>query len=664
MIRDLNLNSANLSQEILDALEKLKRGLEGFEQREHQLLMLNAVDDVINHGGFLAVKAGTGTGKSFGYLIPAILAAEKGKKILIVTSSKALQDQLCDKDLPTLATYLNSDIKFRTLKGRSNYLCLQKVKELKDSANQGKLFSSQEAKQFQDIFQDILKFAETTQDGENMKFDASIWKKVSTDAEECPKKKDCPSGESCFFEKARDDAYSSNIVILNSHLFATDLDHSKGIVPDYDVLIIDEAHNLEDVVRSISAVELSSYKLRQAVNLISPLGLKTEVRNRCIGNLQSCSRLINDIFEEKKEQLKTNSNQIEIDLNSDKSIIKLLERLGEVYDLITQDIVSIESFDNYSSETEPLKKRALVYFDHLINELNIIRTNDTNRVCWAESTQHGPIFKVVIIDISDHLKSALWDTLELNNTSVVLTSATIFDWTLSRLGLPDATRFIDLGNPYETSDNALVFCPRDDYFHPKHQEYEAAKTSIICELISIAGGRTLLLCTSLKETERLGGDLKDIFKKRGINVLVQNSGKSNQSLLEEFKSDETSVLVGSYTFFEGIDVPGSSLSLVIIDKLPFLYPDLLIKKREEAVNSRGGHGFYEVQLSDALVRLAQGKGRLIRDAKDKGVIAILDNRIHDSSYSAKLREVFEPLKVVSDINEVKKFFESILVTKH
>lgn len=652
-----------LTEDLKKAINSLKQNIDGFEVRKSQQEMLKEVEDTVSSGGFKVIKAGTGTGKSFGYLIPAILATLNGKKVLVVTSTKTLQQQLCEKDLPILQKALGVDFSYSLLKGRTNYVCVQKVKEIKNDFEK-KQQSFQEYEKNEALLA-LLNWADKTSSGDKVQapkelfFNDYLWSQLSTDALECPKKGACPSGNECFFEKARANADSSSIVVLNSYIFATDLDHSKGIVPEYDILIIDEAHSFEDAIRSTAAVELSSYKLKQLVNLLNKVDLVDDTKSGLVNSLRRNINLIESTFESKFKDVHTDDTQLEINLNDDPDLNLIFEALELVFNDIKDAIFSQGSQQMFDMSQDARHKRLITYLEYLQEELNsFLNQNEAKQVCWLEKTGSGYVLKLSEIDISNYLKENLWDKIKEKNRSVILASATVFNWSISRLGLPEETKYLDLGNPFESEKNAIVFCPKN-LPATSDETYLNKKAELIKELIKLAGGRTLVLCSSIKETKRLGELLSEAFSKENIDVLVQNT-KQNEVLLEQFKKDETSVLVGSYVFFQGVDVPGKSLSMVVIDKLPFSYPDALVRARKKLVEQNNGNGFLEIDVRDTQVRLAQAAGRLIRRSDDKGVIAVLDSRLINAGYSGHLLSVFENMKIVNTLEEVQAFFKEVV----
>ncbi len=657
------------------ALGRATAGLPaGGEVRTGQQEMADAVANAIRTRTHLVVQAGTGTGKSLGYLVPALVT---GSKVVVSTATKALQDQLAGKDLPFLKTHLDIDFEFALLKGRSNYFCLQKAEELQQSGAQlgldgvaeddGWASSSKKREAILDEVTQLVEWAGTTVSGDRAELDfeptPAAWSAVSVAAGECPGAAKCGNGESCFAERARQAAATADVIVVNTHLYGQHVRANGHILPEHDVVIFDEAHELEDIIADSLGIEISAGRFAF---------LAGRVR-----------QVISDI--DRVVDLVDAGTQIETALTpfagqrllSGPAAVETIQRaLTIAIDRVNRAMSALKNIaDDAAGGAGPKKMRAVQAATSLIEELtaaNELGAEDAKRaeyfgepdeeamlkaderVAWVEAAQRnrGPVLRIAPIEVGASLYGAIW-----SNTTAVLTSATIPSNLSARVGLPTKdTKTLDVGSPFDYPNQALLYCavhlpdPRSDKFEPAtHKELES--------LLRAAGGRTLALFTSWRAMTNAAEAIRAIKPPLPFRILTQ-SDLPKPALTRAFAEDETSVLFATMGFWQGIDVPGRALSMVVIDKLPFARPDepLLLARREKA----GDSAFRTIDLPRAAMLLAQGCGRLIRTSTDRGVVAVLDPRLNSAkSYRKDLIDALPPMRRTRHLSDVVAFLAEI-----
>lgn len=607
----------------------------GGEARPGQKDMAAAVEQAIARRRHLVVQAGTGTGKSLAYLVPAV---QSGQPVVVATATKALQDQLVTKDLPFLAEHADRPITFASLKGRANYLCLQRARETVaalDGSNEQLALDGDAERAPRDELVRIIEWATRTDTGDraDLPFEPQprTWAALSTSARDCPGASKCPVGEACFAERARAAAAQADVVVVNTHLYGLHLATGGGILPDHDLVVIDEAHQLEEVISATAGVELSGGSFtalaRVARNLIAD--------DRIPADLEASAGQLTDALVDLHGQRLRRPDPV----------------LGAAIEVARGRVQAVmaatRTIDSSDADVVARKQRVVKAATSLLEELDRATDVPDSDVMWVEGAPHAPRLKIAPIDVADAL-ATLWDT-----TTVVLTSATVPKTLPARLGMPfDEHDVLDVGSPFDYESHALLYCaahlpdPRSDaYERAVHEELEA--------LITAAGGRTLALFTSWKAMERAVAALK---AKLPFTVLDQAS-LPKPALVKAFAGNETSCLFATMGFWQGIDVPGRALSLVVIDKLPFPRPDepLLQARRERARAA----AFATVDLPRAATLLAQGAGRLIRTASDRGVVAVLDPRLAKATYRWDIVNALPPMRRTKDRAEAERFLRSI-----
>jgi ATP-dependent DNA helicase DinG len=623
----------SLADDAEAALESATRALPGGEVREGQITMTRAVAEAIDTKRHLVVQAGTGTGKSLAYLVPAVLS---GKRVVVATATKALQDQLVGKDLPFLASALDRGFTFTCLKGRSNYLCLQRAREAGGGEQRMvELEADHEVNRLISWASDQLD-AGGTGDRAELAFEPApaAWAAVSVSSRECPGAGRCPSGEVCFAERARDEAALADVVVVNSYLYGTHLAAESAVLTEHDVVVIDEAHVLADVISATAGLEIMASRF--AAVAVALRGILAE-EEQPAAVADAGSRLSDALFPLERQRIKTFDGELADVFTLGRTRLEIalgaLRRIAEP-----------------TPEVATRKERAVRLTSSLIDDLDAIVDLTPSSVVWVESG-HGaaghPVLRQAPVDVRPEL-AGLFDL-----DSVVLTSATVNEQLAGQLGMPaDRSRFLGVGSPFDFRTNARLYCARH-LPDPRSPDFEAAMHDELAGLIEAAGGRTLALFTSWS---RMRAAVAAVRTKVAFPVLAQGE-LPKPALVARFAGDEATCLFATMGFWQGIDVPGRSLSLVTIDRLPFTPPDdPLTQARREAA---GPAAFELIDLPRAATFLAQGSGRLIRTATDRGVVAVFDRRLATMGYRRKILVALPPMRRVVDPTEARSFLRTI-----
>jgi len=563
--------------------------------------MAAAVATAIGTGKHLMAQAGTGTGKSWAYLVPAILS---GKRTVVATATKALQDQLAGKDLPFLAEHLDTPFEFAVLKGRSNYVCRQRLVEISGS---GQLALDGLADRASPSELSALKlWAASTPSGDRAELPTEpspqAWAAVSVSAQECPGAKKCPSGESCFAEAARRRAGNADVIVVNLHLLGLDLATDGAILPEHQLVVVDEAHQLEDIISDTSGYELGAGRFqnlaRSVRSILEDPGTVDDVES-------SASLLIEVLADHVGRRLK---GALPIEIADALALIRArLDRVATSLRAIPDDA---------SDDVRTRKDRAVQLTNAVMVDVMGASEIPATSVAWVEGPEHSPRLCIAPLDVSALLEERLWSA-----TTTVLTSATLPSGMAERVGLaPEAHDLLDVGSPFDYSTNGLLYCAAH-LPDPRTEAFDRAVHEELIALIGAAGGRTLALFTSYRAMDAA---IEAVRGKVPGPVLSQRD-LPKPALVAAFTGDESASLFATMGFWQGIDVPGRTLSLLTIDRLPFPRPDepLLQARRDQA----RADAFRLIDLPRAAMMLAQGVGRLIRSAEDRGVVAIFDPRL-------------------------------------
>ncbi|MEO5842167.1 MAG: ATP-dependent DNA helicase [Acidimicrobiales bacterium] len=606
----------------------------GGEVRHGQRQMAAAVESAAADHHHLFVQAGTGTGKSLAYLVPALLS---GRRTVVATATKALQDQLAQKDLPFLTEHLGMEFTFAVLKGRSNYVCRQRLTEIAGAdTGQASLDGLAEHARADQLVR-IKQWASETVTGDRAELEfepsAATWSAVSVGARECPGAARCPSGAVCFAEAARAAASTADLVVVNQHLLALDLALDGTLLPEHDLVVIDEAHQLEDITSSVAGLELTGGSVAAFARLV-----RYVVANETlIADIDRAGDALGDAIDAMSD------TRLQAPLAD-----KLGVALNQARDRVERASNALRNVpDNAPGDVGARKQRALQASITLLVDIDMVMNFDSEKsVAWIErdSTIH-----LAPIDISDIMRRSLW-----SKKIAILTSATMPNNLSTRLGLAaDEHTILDVGSPFDFEHNALLYCaaslpdPRDPGYKPAtHRELEA--------LISAAGGRTLALFTSWAAMR----EAVEYLRPRLPWPLLAQGELPKSALLEQFSDQHATSLFATMGFWQGIDVPGPSLSLVVIDRLPFPRPDdPLLAARRALI---GADAFSQIDVPRAATLLAQGAGRLIRSATDRGVVAVLDPRLaRGRSYRWQIIAALPPMPRTREREDAESFLRRI-----
>lgn len=615
------------------ALESIAERMPNGEHRDGQIAMAEAVARCIVDRRHLLVEAGTGTGKSFAYLVPVILS---GRRTVIATATKTLQDQLADKDLPFLAEALDHEFSWAVLKGRSNYICLQRVREL-DEAEE-RLALEMGARSVAEEVEELSRWARTTSSGDRAELRTEpshrAWSAVSVGPRECPGAAKCPKGDDCFTERARRRAADADVVIVNTHLYGMHLATDGAVLPEHEVVVIDEAHQLEDTISATNGVELTPGRFSALARTLNTVVADPEL----IADIDECARLWRDALADEigsriRGQLTGEPVRV-LDLARGR-----LERAMGVLRQIPDDA---------PVDTVARKQRGMQATTSLIDDGDAVRRVDDGQVAWIDGTDEAPVLRLAPIDVGDLLHERFW-----GRQTVVLTSATLPDAAAEQTGAP-AGEFdrLDVGSPFDYEHQAMLYCATG-LPEPNAPAWESAMHDELAALIEAAGGRTLALFTSYRSLRTAVDAMRG---RLDVEVLAQDD-LPKTVLVERFTEEPSTCLFATMGFWQGVDVPGATLSLVTIDKLPFPRPDdpLLQARRERA----RADGFRLVDLPRATTLLAQGAGRLVRSTADRGVVAVFDPRLATKNYRWSFINALPPMRRSKDRAEVETFLRSL-----
>ncbi|MBI2168057.1 MAG: ATP-dependent DNA helicase [Actinobacteria bacterium] len=624
----------------IEALDKVVAQLPVGEDRPGQREMCAEVAEALDSGRHLLVEAGTGVGKSLAYLVPALLS---GKRIVVATATKALQDQLLGKDIPFLQEHLGVTFTAAVLKGRSNYLCLARLAEADDGAKDPQLRLVPGAA-VEKAVPELVEWSFTAESGERHDLPLAVpeplWNALTVGPAECPGANRCPAGEECFAERARARALDANLVIVNSHLYCMDLALDGALLGEHHAVVIDEAHTLEETAGSAFGLSLGPKSFRWLASQLRGLLVRGATQIEAVDRLA-------DAFERALEPL------------AGRRVDPSQEPLALTLTTSTQviaDVLAVLRKLDVGAGAEARKVRVLQAADGLATEVEAATILRPGQVAWVED-RDTPSLRVAPIDVGPLLEGRLF-----SQRTAILTSATLsvggeVASTAWNLGLRehDGFRGCRVASPFDYRTQGILYCaahlpdPRDDGFvDDAVAELDA--------LIDSAGGRTLALFTSYRAMNAAADALRDRWD---WPVLVQDDAPRSQ-LLTEFAADEQACLFATMAFWQGVDVPGDALRLVVIDKLPFPRRDEpLVQARREAAESEGRSGFETVDLPRAARLLAQGAGRLIRTSADRGVVAVLDRRLATARYRQAILGSLPPLRRSVDRAEVRDFLSSL-----
>ena len=639
----------------------------GGEERPGQVAMAEAVQHAIETGEHLAVQAGTGTGKSLAYLVPAIRYAVAARTTVVVaTATIALQSQLIDRDLPRLvpavAPLLGQEPTFAILKGRRNYLCLHRQRGGPADDPQDALFEPVDTGPTSPLGRQVKRlheWAEQTATGDRDELVPGVpdaaWRQVSVSAQECIGAQRCPFGSRCFAEKAREAAAKAHIVVTNHALMAIDATSDIDVLPGHDVVIIDEAHDLVDRVTSATAGELSGPVIdmagRRAGRLTEPATAEAGAPAVADQLRQAAAALTVDLGDAPAGRMDVLSDALAATLRSVRDAAKACT------DAITASATGMEE-DPQRLSAARLTLASLGDIERTARRVHDVFADqiaDRREVVWldrpfVEDARRPPTLRVAPLEVGPVLRERLFGSRTVTLTSATLALGGSFNPLASQWGLdvPGDDQLswtgLDVGSPFDHPRSGILYVARHLPPPGRDQLAEAYLTELE-ELIDAAGGRTLGLFSSMRAAVQAAGALRDRIKQP---LLCQGDDVTAQ-LVRQFAEDEPTCLFGTLSLWQGVDVPGPSLRLVVIDRIPFPRPDdPLASARQRAVAARGGNGFMTVAAAHAALLLAQGTGRLLRTMTDRGVVAVLDPRLVTARYGDFLRASLSPFWTTTD----------------
>lgn len=642
----------------------ISRFHDNFEYREGQVRMSDAIARAFLDKKHLIVEAGTGTGKTLAYLIPAINESIRTKRrIVISTGTKNLQEQLMEKDIPFLQKVLPKKFTASYMKGRSNYACLNRLHK---GSDQPILDGIGEV----DHFRQVAEWARETQTGDRSELtflpeNLSFWNRVSARAETCIGQK-CADFEPCFVTRMRGAANKADIVIVNHHLFFADLNVRGNqfgkVLPDYGAVIFDEAHLIEDIAADYFGYQMSNYRLDELVYDAAGLPVNDAIFSASIAKASSRisglaeqfwarvsgARAIEGRFPLSPEAFSVRNrggDQQPTPLGETfEAIDAALGRLEEDVDVYTEKIPEAESI---------VKRIKQARFDLKF----IVKQDDKNYVYWAERRGRGTYLQASPVDVSQLLREKLFDKVD----SCVLTSATLstngsFNFVRDRLGLAAArTNSLEAPSSFDYENQAILYLP-NAMPDPRSPEFTQVAAAEIIRVLHATQGRAFVLCTSSSAMTAL----YELVSSRVSYPCFLQGTMSKMGLIDKFRSTRSAVLFATASFWQGVDVQGEQLSCVIIDKLPFAVPtDPLVQARSKYIDENGGRSFMDYSVPQAIITLKQGIGRLIRSRSDRGVIAILDPRLRSKGYGRDFLRSLPRMRITADVDDVKSVLDGV-----
>ena len=639
------ISSSDPIPDILGKNGRLGQSMHGFEYRPAQIQMALLIRETLNKKTPSIIEAGTGTGKTLGYLVPLVLSKLKS---VISTGTKNLQEQIYFKDLPLLSKATGFKIDALLMKGRKNYLCLHRYHQL---FLRPSLFSSAEVG-LHGKLEEWLKrttFADRAE-LEWMGDDNPLWDVLSSTSDQCLGG-NCTHWEDCFLNTLRREAIHTDLIIVNHHLFFADLMIKQGgfgeIIPRFQAVVFDEAHKLEEIATSYFGESLSSNQLTELANnteketdeLSKPLG-KNLRQN--LDLLKTGSEHLKAYFEKAGERGRLDHQALKtIEEGPARMIKKGLKYLHEKSGFESSKAASIQALSNRAGAL-------------CLSLENILLTQDHRWLKWFERRKKNIVIHASPLDISQNMEEQLYKRVK----RIIFTSATLstdrnFNYFRSRLGLSDPVVEGIYPSHFDFQNQALMYVPRDLPL-PNDSGFPHQIAGRIIEILKITSGRALILFTSYYNL-----NLVHQFLEGKIPYRICRQGvKPRSILLEEFRRDIHSVLLATGSFWQGVDVPGEALSCLIIDKLPFDSPgDPLVSGRIESIREEGGNPFMEYQIPSAVISLKQGLGRLIRSSTDRGVLSILDRRLISSRYGQHFFDSLPDIPVTHDLDDIRIFFD-------
>lgn len=615
----------------------------GYEYRRAQLEMADAVETALDQHRHLLVEAGTGTGKTLAYLVPAI---RSGRRVMISTGTRHLQEQLVYKDVPLLEKAIGRRLKVVCMKGRGNYACRQKIKDLEAQPHLVGLEAV-------DAYLRIHEWARSSETGDRAELDflpehAPLWEHLNARRETCTGQK-CPMFDACFLTALHQKAAEAELVVVNHHLFFADLmlkqQDLPGVLPPYEAVIFDEAHELESVAGQYFGVASSNFQIdeltrdTEATLLVLKL-TSAQVLQRSERLRQACTRLLSRIGDRE--------GRFPFDQRE-----QFLEEHSSLYDdfmLSLQGLRNcLETMKDKPEEVFNLIRRC---DDQRTRFAYLLESRDPSVVYWYERRGSGIYLQATPIHVAQLLQQALFGTTD----TAVLTSATLavdggFEYVRGRLGIDNARELV-VPSPFRYREQALLYIAAD-LPDPRAEDFVNRAAEEIQEILHYSAGRAFVLSTSHEQMRELHMRLET---KLPFPVYLQGEAPRHV-LLEKFRSTPNAVLFATSSFWQGVDVQGEQLSCVIIDRLPFASPgDPVVAARIRALQQERRNAFLQFQIPEAVLALKQGFGRLIRASSDRGVVVLLDNRVLRQRYGAHFLDSLPPYRRTTSMDDVRQFF--------
>ena len=679
----------------------LSRQSENFEERKSQIELLQNITEAFNKNQITAFEAGTGVGKSFAYLLPSMVWAITNKeKVVISTGTINLQQQLSEKDVPLAEKIIGRKVKAVLLKGRQNFICLRRLQDV--SAERDLFYTELES------LDKIVEWSKKTQTGSRSEltydFSENLWSRINSESDACMGMR-CPFRERCFVMKVREEAETADIMIVNHHLLFADLEarmlgagyEDTAVLPAYKRIVFDEAHGVENAATSFFSESVNRFKILKHINLlyrqrkssITGYIFTLQALSETPDNTENISAAVSEV--------KNNIMNLEIaslDLLHDEFTMKLdrqtQQRFQPVISLLLTLGNSLMSFcgkvreimegidEEYQNEGAYWETKSILR--HLEGAANACKNftiweEKPETVYWiqkqrlsVQTDQDNPyyvVFTQTPLDISKMMNTGVYEPMDsVINTSATLQIQNTFDFFLKRTGInysdPERIKTAMFNSPFPYDKNVLLAVP-DDIPFPQSLEFQGAVNRAVLKLIKAANGRTLVLFTSYESMKATFVAIKSDIYDMGIELLKQGDDDRFR-LLDRFKMDDSSVLFATDSFWQGIDVPGSSLSQVIIVKLPFTVPnDPVFAARCELIEKRGGSSFAELSIPESIIKFRQGFGRLVRRSTDKGAVVVLDKRLCTKPYGRKFIESLpETKRMFSHLDEIVEAVKELL----
>jgi len=658
------------SKKVRSALDAAVAAIGG-SPRDGQIEMAEAVANALSDRHHLLVQAGTGTGKSLAYLVPALV---HGKKVLVATATLALQRQLVERDLPkikaALDKELNRDISFAIYKGVGNYICLQKMNNAPNDPEAQAVLEVSSLEADAKRLRAWAQSANATGDRDDAPdVDRRVWSANSVSGRECMGADECPSGSKCFAALAKAKAQTADIVVTNHTLLAIEIVDSHPILPERDAIVLDEAHEFMDRTTQAVTEEITAARVARAANMA-----RKHLPGKASDALYKASEKFSKALGEYADDLKadpTKAGRLEkLPSTLEAPLRAIKEAVASVTALISADAQII---DPNSMAERARVKGALNEVSQTATKL--LKPGHTH-VLWFEPT-YSTLY-LAPLAVSDVLRGNLLTQTPVIATSATLTVGKSFDAIARNIGFviggknedeaeddeersekkgvmdPANLQILDVGSPFDFANQGMLYLPKD-LPEPGRDGPSIEALTELGELIQAAGGRTLALFSSWRGVEAADEHLRDVLAELKLPIITQRRGDSVGPLVDKFAKDEKSILLGTISLWQGIDVPGSACTLVVIDRIPFPRPDEpVLSARAAEADAAGGSGFMQISLPRAALLLAQGTGRLIRSLDDKGVVAILDSRIVNKRYGSILLNSMPPFWRTSDGAVIKE----------